>query len=327
MKTIEEFLQALTARGCSVETLRAYRSDLTIFRKFLRERHQRVSSVKPRDITEYVLWLQSRPGVGNNAAPTSIARRLAVLSAFYEYRRSTRSGGSENPVKLYIRPRLPRGVAKPIDRPILKKIIDAAGNQRDRALLMLFANSGLRLAEVASLSRDDVSVEQVEQADGSIRTLGVGTVVGKGNRRRQFILDEATLSAIAVYLNARKDGDPALFVSNRQQRLSRREIQHIFHGCCRRAGVARYNVHRLRHSYATEMANAGMPSMVLKEILGHANYNTTQIYFTIRPERLATEYFAAKQLIDMTDRFGSDTASSDAEGVQAPPARTEKSSP
>jgi integrase/recombinase XerC len=107
-----------------------------------------------------------------------------------------------------------------------------------------------------------------------------------------------TVNCVIEYLKQRGiDDHPALFISGRRKRLSRRSIQDILHRWCMRLQLDHAHVHQLRHTFATRMANAGMSSTVLKDLLGHASFTATQRYFRIRPERLAREYFAAYEYL------------------------------
>jgi site-specific recombinase XerD len=81
-----------------------------------------------------------------------------------------------------------------------------------------------------------------------------------------------------------------MFLSEHGSRLSARVVQHLVHKWCLKLSVGRIHVHQLRHSFATRMVNAGMSSAVLRELMGHSSFTTTQRYFRIRPKRLATEF-------------------------------------
>jgi site-specific recombinase XerD len=99
------------------------------------------------------------------------------------------------------------------------------------------------------------------------------------------------------YIATRTDDSPALFLSERKQRLSVRAIQDTLTKLCRRLGSPNINIHRLRHSYATRLANANISSMVLKELMGHASFTTTQRYFKVTDTTLARGYFSAMEYL------------------------------
>jgi site-specific recombinase XerC len=168
-------------------------------------------------------------------------------------------------------------------------------NIRDRTLFTLFVASGLRISEVHQLNRDSITIESEVDPSGDERICGYGEVVGKGDKRRKFYVDETTLYLFCEYLGTRTDDDPALFLSERRQRLSVRAIQYTLATYCKRLGAPNINVHRLRHTYATRLANANISSMVLKELMGHTSFTTTQRYFKLSDTTLARGYFSAME--------------------------------
>jgi site-specific recombinase XerC len=122
--------------------------------------------------------------------------------------------------------------------------------------------------------------------------------VGKGSKRRSFFVDEATLYLLYTdYLPTRTDDNPALFLSERGQRISVRAIQYTLTAWCQRLGSPHINVHRLRHSYATKLANANISSMVLKDLMGHSSFTTTQRYFKLNDTTLTRGYFSAMEYL------------------------------
>jgi site-specific recombinase XerC len=294
---VNDFLNYISARGFSPNTIRAYRADLKQFETFLRLRNIRVTAVHPKLIQEYANRLALPSGDGQAPSAATVWRKLASISSYFEYLRVQSNGKINNPVDGVARPRLRRGVPKGIDEGELQRIISSISNVRDRAVVLLFVSSGLRLAELHQLNRDSITVERKQIPDGSTRVLGMGTVVGKGGKQRMFLLDAAALETLGEYLRTRHDNCAALFTSNRGLRLSCREIQYIFTKACERLGLPRLHIHQLRHSYAERLANAGIPSIVLKELMGHASFSTTQGYFRIKRQKLATEYFAAMELV------------------------------
>jgi site-specific recombinase XerC len=113
---------------------------------------------------------------------------------------------------------------------------------------------------------------------------------------RKFFVDDQTILTYAEYLASRTDDNPALFLSERKQRMSIRAMQYTLAAWCKRLGLPHINVHRLRHSYAT-LANAQINSMVLKELMGHSSFSTTQRYFKLSDTTLARGYHSAMEYL------------------------------
>ena len=113
-----------------------------------------------------------------------------------------------------------------------------------------------------------------------------------------FLVDLATVKLVAQYLASRgSDGVEALFVSQRRKRLSRRAIQERLTTWCRRLGLTAYHAHQLRHSFGTRLLNAGVPLMVLRDLMGHVSLSTTIGYAKIENETMLREYFAAMEIL------------------------------
>jgi site-specific recombinase XerD len=134
-----------------------------------------------------------------------------------------------------------------------------------------------------------------DRPDGTVRVWGTGKVVGKGSKERTFYFDESTVGLIDVYLRTRNDRVPALFISERKQRLSRRAIQDVLSTWCARLGLHGVHIHQLRHFYASRLADAGIDAHALRNLIGHENYDTTLRYITTPESTNAAEYFAAME--------------------------------
>ena len=156
---------------------------------------------------------------------------------------------------------------------------DNLSGLRDRAILELLFSSGLRVSELVSLNRDQVSLKRREFM-----------VRGKGQKDRLvFITDEAALW-LERYLEKRSDNSPPLFINNAARRrsvsqdgnhlrLSARSIQRIIQKTALKAGLTKkVTPHTLRHSFATNLLGNGADLRSIQAMLGHANISTTQIY-------------------------------------------------
>jgi site-specific recombinase XerD len=143
---------------------------------------------------------------------------------------------------------------------------------RDRAILEVFFSTGLRLAELCSLSR----YIDLKRGELSVR--------GKGDKIRVVFLADSTKKAIEAYLAKRGDADEALFISINKSgkvigRITPRAVQRLVATRAMQAGIAKHvHAHQLRHSFATDLLINGADLRSVQELLGHANISTTQIY-------------------------------------------------
>jgi integrase/recombinase XerC len=299
---IKGFLESLSTQTRSAETLRAYRQDLERFDRFLKENELGIEQVKSTTITEFLTYLDKNKGrtTATELAPSTTTRRLSVLSSYFEWLRDASEGTLINPVTRVKRPRVQNKKPRAVNDSLLATLVDGISNARDKAIVLLFLYSGLRLDELRRLNKTTITLRRKKLPDGSLQYFGTGEVDGKGSKKRSFIVGPKAMEAIAAYISQDRMNDdiPALFSSSRKRRLSSRAIQQILSKWCDRLGIPSLHIHQLRHSFATRSINAGMSAAVLQELLGHSSLNTTQRYFTIKSERLSREYFSAMEYVN-----------------------------
>ncbi|MBI2643975.1 MAG: tyrosine-type recombinase/integrase [Candidatus Wildermuthbacteria bacterium] len=165
---------------------------------------------------------------------------------------------------------------------------------RDRAILESFFSTGLRVAELAGLDREQLKILP-DTKDLEI------VVVGKGSRPRPVYFSERAVEALRKYLAKRKDEEKALFINYKgpakgPRRLSTRSIEQLVKKYVAKAGIPSFTTpHTLRHSFATDLLAQGVDLRLIQEFLGHKNLATTQIY----------AHVTSKQLRDIHRKFHS----------------------
>ena len=161
---------------------------------------------------------------------------------------------------------------------------------RDRAILETLFSTGLRVAELTALNRDQIKIKP------DTKDLELG-IVGKGNRPRTVYFSERAVKWVNEYLKTRDDDDKALFINYRPgqsdkespspRRLTTRSVERIMEKYSKMAGLPiDATPHTLRHSYATDLLNQGADLRTVQELLGHQNVSTTQIYTHVTNKRL-----------------------------------------
>ncbi len=324
VEAANRFLAHLEARAFSPATVRAYAFDLVCLARFLEERKIEVGEVVPTDVFDWIEWQAvRRPGrdkvvainSGRGSAPSSVNRRVAAVRAFFEHQlmAGTRA---DNPVPAPrrgqgLRPksrgvlghlgpsrarqggrlvRQHRRLPESLDLSDVSTFLADLGTHRDRAVVLLMVFGGLRSAEVRSLRLADV-----DQGGGQVR------VVGKGGRERTVPVDRAFFAELAAYL--RVERPPGLSTSEcfvvlrgptTGQAMTEAGMRSVFRYHRATSGAIRVRPHRLRHTYGTELAAAGIDLLVLRDLMGHASPETTAGYVHLSNEHIAAEYAAAR---------------------------------
>lgn len=290
---LKEFLGYMeTIKGKSSKTVQEYFFDLRTFFRFMLMKKNMVpndlefseipidnvnieflSQVTLTDVYEFMNFVTTERDNKNAAR----ARKSASLRAFFRYLTNKTHQLQENPVQELETPKQKKSLPKylTLEQSIdLLNAVEGPYQERDYCILTLFLNCGLRLAELVGLNLNDI------RPDHTMR------VIGKGNKERVVYLNSACQNAIERYLKVRPNPTvaiekKALFISHLNKRLGRQAVQNIVQKYLKRIGLdgQGYSAHKLRHTAATLMYQHGdVDIRVLKDILGHQNLGTTEIY-------------------------------------------------
>ncbi len=217
----------------------------------------------------------------------SIQRRLSAARTFFRYLLREKHV-RQNPVQAVSAPKSPKRLPGNLDVDRMSRLLDIPGKgplvDRDRAILELLYSSGLRLAELTDLNLDDVDLD-----DATVR------VTGKGNKDRIIPVGRQAREAVRQWSSTRvalaNQDEPALFVSSRGSRLSRRAVQaRVKHWAQRRGIDTRVYPHLFRHSFASHLLESSHDLRGVQELLGHTNISSTQIYTHLDFQHLAQIY-------------------------------------
>lgn len=294
---LKEYLfYKLTIKGQSPRTVQAYYVDLKTFYRFLICKYQLkveplkmpledFKSIKIETIDESIIknvnlsvayeYLNyTLSGRQNNASTR--ARKVSVLRGFYKYLSTKTELLSDNPLKDLevpaIKSSLPKFLTLEESLEFLNSINEKE-NPREHLIFTLLLNCGMRVSELVNIDITDINGQNLR-------------LLGKGNKERIIYLNDACIAAIDNWLKVKpqaKNADDkyALVVSANGKRLSARRVQQITDDYMKHAGFEGRGIspHKLRHTAATLMyQHGGADVRVLKEILGHENMATTEIY-------------------------------------------------
>lgn len=286
-------------KGNSEKTVCEYLLDLRTFFRFLKTKKDgnhpdksefekiSISDITLADVdavtTENVISFLMFAGFERENSPTTRMRKLSSLKSFFHYMHGKKHLIDHNPTSEVDPPKKSKTLPKYLTVEEAVKLLVAVEEDvesktrvRDYTIITLFLNTGMRLSELVGLNLQSFAPD-----------LSNVRVLGKGNKERMIYLNRAAKEAVATYLRARLDpkfirtSDTAFFLSRRQQRISAKTVQWVVYKYLSLAGLGAkgLSVHKLRHTAATLMYQSGKVDIrVLKDILGHEQLNTTQIY-------------------------------------------------
>lgn len=213
-------------------------------------------------------------------------RKISSLRSFFKYLHKVAKIIDINPTQDLDVPTPKKALPKFLnlnDSLRLLKASDDSDSRRNYCIITLFLNCGMRLSELIG-----INISDIDFYDNKLK------VLGKGNKERMVYLNKACVEALNDYLVIRKENqkaadEPALFISNQNKRISKRRVQQIVEDTLTAAGLDGKGIttHKLRHTAATLMYQYGDADVLtLKELLGHANTSTTEIYTHLSDENV-----------------------------------------
>lgn len=295
-------------RGLSPKTIKEYSYDLLVFFEYqiirkiyfgdinLYEKEFKSNEInkiinakflqelKITDFYAYLSYLDNEKSDNS----TTRSRKISAIKSFYNYLYQEIEVIDKNITVKLKNPKISKRQPVYLTLDETEKLLDAINTEkndflraRDMAIVFTFLTTGMRLSELVSTNVSDIENDHF-------------TIIGKGNKERTIYLTENALKLIHHYLRIRKDYledlyVDALFVSTRKKRISNRTVQSTIEKYLKKAGfdTSVYSTHKLRHTAATLMYKYGNVDIrALKDILGHTNISTTQIYTHLEDEDL-----------------------------------------
>ena len=281
-KLVKQYIRYLKLeRNYTVNTIEAYQHDLEWLLKYCKENSLNILEIKLEDLENFATTFHE-----HGMTPKSQARILSGVRSFYRY--LLLDGFIEqDPTELLESPQLGKHLPEVLSTEevdILEASIDLSKpeGQRNKAIIEVLFSCGLRVSELINLKLSQLYLEEE-----FVR------VMGKGNKERIVYLNSACITAIQDYMKVRPvDGvkdKTALFISRNNNRMSVKTIQAMVYKYLEKIGLSAqgYSCHKLRHTAATLMyQHGGVDVRVLKEVLGHENLATTEIYTHLSSEQM-----------------------------------------
>lgn len=257
---LEDLKVELKLRGFSTNTEKTY---LFYNQKFLA-----FTQKEPKDIGEAEIKLYLAQLLSDEKQKSSVALVRSALLFYYNEILKKSIGGIKTP-------KIPKKLPITLTREEIKHLIEAASHEKSKLLIKLLYASGLRISEALKLKVEDL---EQEQKIGWVRG-------GKGGKDRMIILSTQVLEDLRTFLRTRSIVSGYIFLGRSGKPMSSRNAQKIICNAARAAGIAKQvTPHKLRHSFATHLREAGQDLRVIQELLGHSSIQTTEIYTHVSTE-------------------------------------------
>lgn len=255
---MQKLLTELKLRGYSEETIKAYLKYNSEFAKFSSKKP--ASQVNKDDLKAFLAHLIS----DRAASPRTVSlARAALLFNFNEV-----EGREITDIKT---PKISASLPTVLTREEVRRLIDCAGTDKSRSIIMTLYGSGLRVSELVNLKWKDLEL------DNNVAWVRAG----KGRKDRMILLSE---NMSKTFKHMQKDSEYTFAGPN--GKLTPRNIQKLVSNAAKIANLnKKVTPHTLRHSFATHLLEAGNDIRVIQELLGHSNLQTTQIYTHISSEQ------------------------------------------
>jgi len=283
----KEFLDFLEFdKGYSARTIENYYRDISKFEVYITEFSIDYKKLSKENIFDF------HSDMSVSIGPRSFSRILSSLRTFYKYLFSKNLINDMvlNSIQTYPSPKFKKSIPSFLSQEkihdVLNKIDESKKNNflkiRDKAVIMLFFTSGLRLEEMTNLNLKDIDLD-----NNSVK------VLGKGGKERFSNFDDFTKKLIVKYLKkigkyplSKSIKDNNLFVDKDNKSLTRNNIQYIVTSNLKGLSLSAFGPHTLRHSFATHLLNRGVGISAIQSLLGHSKLSSTQIYTHVSLEKL-----------------------------------------
>lgn len=331
IEIVQDFLRFLSAKNYSPNTVKNYAYDLKYYFEYLDGIEKSYQNIKPAELVNFIDHLrhyQSSSSSIQHFSAATMKRILAAVSSFYSWVEFIQHPANSLPhqsfvmdykvapvtesykaflsfakkqnqtVSRVLKIKVPKSIPRPIPEGKFSQMISSLNTWRDKAILFLGLQGGMRIGEILGLCLEDIHFRKKEITIRFRDNNPNGARV-KGMRDRVIYVEEPeALDCVNQYLLYERPESlkPYLFLSakgnTKGQPLSYQGIYTIVKYHCKKLNLSSemFTLHRLRHTHATNLYENGMNLLSLQKRLGHASPQTTQIYTSISDEKLKEEY-------------------------------------
>jgi len=283
MQTLAQYLEFLEVeKGLSINTLDAYRRDLTAFLEFcFTLGTEEITQIQRTHLNSYIRELREK-----NYSATSVMRKIASLRGFFKWLCASEIC-TLNPTLTLEQPRIPKRLPKVMSISEIENLLRADLSKVERLIVELLYGAGLRVSELVNLKTNGIDLNA-----NYLRCSGKGSkerLVPLGGKAKES-LNEYFVHRDFLVKKYNLD-TKNLLIADSGRFLTRQDVYNFIHEQGKRIHK-NISPHTLRHSFATHLLENGADLRIVQELLGHADVSTTQLYTHISKKRLKEVYFS-----------------------------------
>ena len=291
---LEEYLRDMYRRNCRPNTFKSALVSIETFLTCVADLGKtRLEQITKADLEAFIEQEQDR-----GLMISTIRTKLNYIQAFLRYGMEAEVVGPEVLARR-IRLRKPETLPKAMDPDDLRELLSMIDPPRDRAMIMVLLRSGMRIGELLNTRMPDLH----------LRDRRIDIYEGEKNRvGRVVYLSDDALRALKAWLKVRESHQAFLFYAKGRSSMAYSTARLMFETYLTRAGLTHkgYTLHSLRHTFASELLNAGMRIECLQPLLGHSSLDVTRRYARLTDKTREEEYFRAMTIIERGHRDGHD---------------------
>jgi integrase/recombinase XerD len=287
---VEQYLRYQYRRHCRPNTLRSSLKTINSFLFFLRNTGRtHLEEITREDLGAFIEHEQDR-----GLKASSVRTRLRILNAFLRFLIESDVIRPEVLCKRMII-KVPDALPRAMDPDDAKQLLCTIKDTRDRAMILVLLRTGMRIGELLNTLVSEVNLKERKIEIYEAEKNGVGRVV---------YLSKDARDALKAWLKNRDPNRDFLFYAQGRERMSYGAARMMFKKYLDKASVAHkgYTLHSLRHTFATELLNAGMPLECLQQLLGHSSLEMTRRYARLTDKTREEQYFRAMAIIERGER-------------------------
>jgi len=289
---VKEYLRDLHRRNCRLSTIRGNGTTIILFLSFLKSiGRPRFEDINRQDFGVFIEYEQDR-----GMSPNTVSTRLRALNAFFNFLIQNDVLPADL-LKRKMRIKVPDALPRAIELEDIQRLLAVIKQPRDRALILTLLRTGMRIGELLHTQLPDINLKEKYIQIFEAQKNRVGRVV--------YLSDDAR-RALQKWLKLRDPHKEYLFYGNRNRPLGYEAARCRFNHYIDIAGLSHkdYSLHCLRHTYASELLNAGMPLQCLQELLGHSCIEMTRRYARLTDVTRREEYYKAMAIIERGQTHG-----------------------